>query len=130
MRDRIVDLDWSHYDYKWAVFEPAHMSRQDLMGGLEWINKRFYSPWRILRRLCRWLTMPSGLANFHVPLLLNVAYWGRQFRFRVKGYNPARRTASSHVTGSPVRWAGDPIGTGPTTAARRRPGGREWKLEA
>jgi radical SAM superfamily enzyme YgiQ (UPF0313 family) len=89
MRDRIVDLDWSHYDYKWAVFDPARMSRQDLMGGLEWINKRFYSPRRILRRLCRWLTMPSGLANFHVPLLLNVAYWGRQFRFHVRGYNPA-----------------------------------------
>jgi hypothetical protein len=90
MRERIVDHDWSHYDYKWAVFEPARMSRQDLMAGLEWINKRFYSPWRILRRLARWITMPSGLGRFHVPLLLNVAYWGRQFRFHVRGYNPAR----------------------------------------
>lgn len=90
MRDRIVDFNWEHYDYKWAVFEPARMSRADLMAGLEWINKRFYTPWRILRRLGRWLTMPSGLANFHVPLLLNVAYWGRQFQFHVKGYNPAR----------------------------------------
>ncbi len=96
MRDRIVDLDWSHYDYKWAVFEPALMTRQDLMAGLEWINKRFYSPWRILRRLGRWMTMPSGLGRFHVPLLLNVAYWGRQFRFHVRGYNPAR----PHVTAS------------------------------
>jgi radical SAM superfamily enzyme YgiQ (UPF0313 family) len=96
MRGRIVDLDWSHYDYKWAVFEPAGMTRQDLMAGLEWINKRFYSPWRILRRLARWMTMPSGLGNFHVPLLLNVAYWGRQFRFHVRGYNPARRTITSH----------------------------------
>ncbi len=91
MRDRIVDLDWSHYDYKWAVFEPARMTRQDLMGGLEWINKRFYTPWRIARRLGRWLVMPSGLRTFHVPLLLNVAYWGRQFQFGVKGYDPARR---------------------------------------
>jgi radical SAM superfamily enzyme YgiQ (UPF0313 family) len=91
MRGRIADLDWEHYDYKWAVFEPAQMSREDLMGGLEWINKRFYAPWRIARRLCRWLVMPSRLANFHIPLLLNVAYWGRQFRFGVRGYNPARR---------------------------------------
>ncbi len=90
MRDRIVDLDWEHYDYKWAVFEPARMSRQDLMAGLQWINKRFYAPWRIARRLVRWLTMPSGLGHFHVPLLLNVAYWGRQFQFRVHGHNPAR----------------------------------------
>ncbi len=89
MRDRIVDFDWEHYDYKWAVFEPALMSRAELMGGLEWINKRFYTPWRILRRLARWLTMPSGLSNFHIPLLLNVAYWGRQFQFGVKGHNPA-----------------------------------------
>lgn len=90
MRDRIVDFDWSHYDYKWAVFEPARMTRTDLMAGLEWINKRFYSPARILRRFARWLVMPRGLGRFHIPLLLNAAYWGRQFRFGVKGYNPAR----------------------------------------
>jgi radical SAM superfamily enzyme YgiQ (UPF0313 family) len=93
MRPRIVDLDWEHYDYKWAVYEPTQMTRADLMAGLQWINKRFYSPWRILRRLGRWLTMPSGLRNFHVPLLLNVAYWGRQFQFHVQGYNPAGRSA-------------------------------------
>ena len=90
MRQRIVDLDWSHYDYKWAVFEPARMTRTDLMAGLEWINKQFYSPGRIARRLIRWLTMRRGLGRFHIPLLLNVAYWGRQFQFGVKGYNPAR----------------------------------------
>jgi radical SAM superfamily enzyme YgiQ (UPF0313 family) len=89
MRGRITDWNWEHYNYKWAVFEPALMSRADLMAGLEWINKRFYSPWRILTRLARWLTMPSGWSRAHIPLLLNVAYWGRQFRFGVKGYNPA-----------------------------------------
>jgi len=90
MRHRIVDFNWEHYDYKRAVFEPAQMSRQDLEAGLEWINKRFYSPRRILGRLVRWLRMPSGLRNFYIPLFLNVAYWGRQFQFKVKGYNPAR----------------------------------------
>jgi radical SAM superfamily enzyme YgiQ (UPF0313 family) len=89
MRDRIVDFNWEHYDYKRAVFEPAQMTRQDLEGGLQWINKRFYSPLRILRRLVRWVRMPSGLRNFHIPLVLNIAYWGRQFQFKVKGYNPA-----------------------------------------
>jgi radical SAM superfamily enzyme YgiQ (UPF0313 family) len=93
MRPRIVDFDWEHYDYKWAVYEPAHMSRTDAMAGLQWINKRFYSPWRILRRLCRWLTMPGGLSNFYVPLVVNVAYWGRQFQFHVRGYNPAHSAA-------------------------------------
>jgi hypothetical protein len=99
MRDRIVDLDWAHYDYKWAVFEPAGMTRTDLMAGLEWINKRFYSPVRILRRLARWLAMPSGLRHFHIPLLLNLAYWGRQFQFHVKGYNPARERPAAPVLG-------------------------------
>lgn len=89
MRHRIVDFNWEHYDYKRAVFEPAQMSRQDLEAGLEWINKRFYSPRRILGRLWRWIFMPSGLRNFYIPLALNVAYWGRQFRFHVKGYDPA-----------------------------------------
>jgi radical SAM superfamily enzyme YgiQ (UPF0313 family) len=95
MRHRIVDADWEHYDYKWAVFEPALMTREELMAGLSWINKRFYSPWRILRRLRRWLLMPAGRSTFHVPLLLNVAYWGRQFQFRVRGYNPARSAAGN-----------------------------------
>jgi radical SAM superfamily enzyme YgiQ (UPF0313 family) len=102
MRPRIVDFDWTHYDYKWAVYEPANMTRQDLMAGLQWINKRFYAPWRILRRLGRWLAMPSGARHAHIPLLLNVAYWGRQFHFRVGGYDPARRTAASAPAPSPA----------------------------
>ena len=93
MRERIVDFNWEHYDYKRAVFEPAQMSRRDLDAGLEWINKRFYSPRRIARRFLRWLRMPSGFSNCYIPLALNVAYWGRQFQFEVRGYNPARRAA-------------------------------------
>jgi radical SAM superfamily enzyme YgiQ (UPF0313 family) len=89
MRNRITDWDWEHYDYKWAVFEPAQMSRAELMAGLEWINKQFYAPRRILSRLGRWLRMPTSWSRVRIPLLLNVAYWGRQFHFGVKGYNPA-----------------------------------------
>jgi hypothetical protein len=102
MRSRIVDLNWEHYDYKWAVYEPAQMTRQDLMAGLEWINKQFYSPARILRRLFRWWRMPSGLKNFHIPLSLNVAYWGRQYQFGVKGYNPARGRTVAAVPARPI----------------------------
>ena len=95
MRDRITDINWEHYDYKWAVFEPARMTRDELMAGLQWINKRFYAPWRILRRLARWLSLPSGTRRCHVPLLLSVAYWGRQFRFHVRGYDPARSLSTA-----------------------------------
>ena len=79
------------------------MTRQDVMAGLEWINKRFYSPSRILRRLARWLLMPAGLSRFHIPLLLNVAYWGRQFQFNMKGYNPTRRAQSDSSPGGSER---------------------------
>jgi radical SAM superfamily enzyme YgiQ (UPF0313 family) len=97
MNHRIVDFNWEHYDYKYAVFEPVLMSREDLKGGLEWINKRFYSPERIIKRVWRWIRMPSAWRNFYYPLFLNVAYWGRQFRFRVKGYNPAGLTDNENV---------------------------------
>ena len=103
MRSRIVDLDWEHYDYKWAVFEPSRMSREEAMAGLQWINKRFYAPSRILRRVVRWLAMPGGWRQFHIPLLLNVAYWGRQFQFGVRGHNPAR--AAGDTTGVRSRLA-------------------------
>jgi radical SAM superfamily enzyme YgiQ (UPF0313 family) len=91
MKNSIVDFNWEHYDYKYAVYQPKQMSREDLRAGLEWINKRYYSLWRIFKRLIRWILMPSGYHNFYAPLYLNIAYWGRQFQFKVKGYNPAQR---------------------------------------
>lgn len=92
MKDQITDFNWEHYDYKYAVFNPAQMTKDNLMAGLEWINKKFYSSSRILRRTFRWITTPSCSRNFYYPLFLNVAYWGRQFQFKVKGYNPAAKT--------------------------------------
>ena len=91
MKDSIVDYNWEHYDYKYAVYQPAQMSRKELRAGLEWINKRYYSLWPIFKRLVRWVLMPSGYRNFYAPLYLNVAYWGRQFQFKVKGFNPAQK---------------------------------------
>jgi len=105
MKDRIVDFNWAHYDYKFAVFNPALMSRDDLKGGLEWINKRFYSPRRIVKRIFRWLSFPSGYKNMYFPLFLNIAYWGRQFQFRVKGYNPAAvKRKEKHNKKSGTMW--------------------------
>ena len=95
MKDRIVDFNWEHYDYKYAVFEPAQMDRNDLNSGLEWINKQFYSPRRILKKVLRWLFSPIGYRNIYLALFLNMAYWGRQFQFGVKGYNPARKKGAA-----------------------------------
>ena len=97
MKNRIVDFNWEHYDYGQAVFNPALMTQEDLNAGLNWIKKKYYAPWRIFRRLARWLWMPSGYKHFYFPLVLNVAYWGRQFQFRIKGYNPADSYEESDI---------------------------------
>jgi radical SAM superfamily enzyme YgiQ (UPF0313 family) len=48
---RIVDNDWSHYDMNHVVFEPLHMSREQLQEGHNWAWKYAFSPTVILRRL-------------------------------------------------------------------------------
>jgi radical SAM superfamily enzyme YgiQ (UPF0313 family) len=89
MEERIVDRNWEHYDYRHAVFAPAKMSRQDLQDGADWLIRAFYSPWRILRRIPRWMTVPGGWHLWVYPCVLNLAYLGRVLRFRIRGKNPA-----------------------------------------
>jgi radical SAM superfamily enzyme YgiQ (UPF0313 family) len=48
---RIIDDDWSHYDLNHVVFEPRHLSRDQLQEGHNWAWKYAYSPTVILRRL-------------------------------------------------------------------------------
>jgi len=89
MKHRITDRDWAHYDYQHVVFRPKQISAKDLQAGYEWLNKQYYRPPKIIRRLVRWLGMPGGWRNAVYPLFLNIAYWGRQIRFRYHGYDPA-----------------------------------------
>ncbi len=35
---RILDRDWSHYDFGHIVFEPKHMSREALDNGVAWVS--------------------------------------------------------------------------------------------
>ncbi|HOL89784.1 MAG TPA: radical SAM protein [Anaerohalosphaeraceae bacterium] len=88
-KPRITDSDWEHYDYRHVVFQPRLMSAAQLQAGTDWVIRRFYSPWRILRRTLRWLAAPGGLSNFIYPFVLNWAYFGRVISFKIKGYNPA-----------------------------------------
>ena len=95
MRERIVDWNWEHYDFKYAVFNPANMSREDLKAGTEWVVKQFYAPQRIIKRFFRWCVMPGSLASKIYPLFLNIAYLGRVIGFKLQGYDPS--TESDHV---------------------------------
>ncbi len=89
MKNRIVDWNWEHYDFKYAVFTPANMTCEELKAGTEWVVKQFYSPVRIVKRCLRWLRMPRGIIHFIYPLFLNSAYLGRVKRFQLKGYDPS-----------------------------------------
>ena len=103
MRDRIVDRDWEHYDYRHAVFTPRLMRRDELQHGADWLIRAFYSPWRIARRIPRWLSLPGGWHLWIYPMVLNLAYLGRVIRFGIRGNDPAgqwtywRRTCSNAI---------------------------------
>ena len=49
-KGRIVEEDWSRYDFRTAVFRPLRMSAEELTRGKEWAWRKFYSPSSIVRR--------------------------------------------------------------------------------
>ncbi|MBI5095425.1 MAG: B12-binding domain-containing radical SAM protein [Candidatus Hydrogenedentes bacterium] len=93
VRGRITDADWGHYDYRHVVFTPERMSAEELQAGADWLIRSFYSPWRILRRVWRWVTVPNGWKHVVYPVGLNLAYFGRTWRFGIGGHDPARSPA-------------------------------------
>jgi len=87
MRERIVDHDWSHYDYHHVVFEPRLMSAAELQAGHDWVTHRFYRPWRIARRLARMARRADHRALAHAAAI-NGAYYGRTVRWGIRGWDP------------------------------------------
>jgi len=100
MKDRIIDTNWERYDFRHVVFEPKRMTAEELQNGADWMIRKFYSPWRILRRLPRWVCVPGGWKHFIYPFGLNLAYYGRVRRFKIHGYDPASTSSAA-----PNRWA-------------------------
>ena len=97
MKDRIIDNDWGHYDYRHVVFQPGKMSVQNLQDGADWLIRAFYTPGRMLRRLVRWVAMPGGWKHFIYPLGLNLAYYGRTRRFAIRGCDPAKEVSLGKI---------------------------------
>jgi len=89
MADRIFDYDWSRYDFHSVVFQPKHMSIEDLQAGHDWVTREFYRPWRIARRLWRHIRRTRSLAALPYLTAVNMAYYGRVFNWNIRGYNPA-----------------------------------------
>ena len=89
MRERILDRNWAHYDFHHVVFEPTGMSAESLQAGHDWVTHEFYKPWRIARRMARWVRRPRGWKTLPYMAAINMAYYGRSRRWGIRGWNPA-----------------------------------------
>jgi radical SAM superfamily enzyme YgiQ (UPF0313 family) len=99
MKERIIDRDWSHYDYHHVVFQPNLMSPAELQAGHDWVTHQFYRPWRIARRLSRMAARADRRALIHAATI-NAAYYGRTVRWGIRGWDPgAIRERGSCVEG-------------------------------
>ena len=108
-RGRILDFDWSHYDFRHAVIRPARMSRRELQDGADWLYAEFYRLDRILVRFLRAL-FSLGPAPAWIGLRLNLTYRYDNRRERIVGRNPAGR--ESGVSASrPCGQSGEAIAT-------------------
>ncbi len=74
---RIIDRDWSHYDFAHVVFEPLRMSRETLDRGTAWVLRQFYGRRRVARRLWNELGYLNRLTFTRVAVPLNVGYRAR-----------------------------------------------------
>ena len=94
---RIVDRDWSHYDYRNVVFQPKGMSRGELQAGADWLISEFYTRRRIAMRTLRALPQLglSGTLRFSLPL--NLAY-----RERVRTFGIDRRALAPALEEAPA----------------------------
>lgn len=72
-QNRIIDKNWRHYNGKThVVFQPRHMSPDQLLNGYEWAKTQFYSLSHIAKRLNKsrtglWWNIPRNL-GYHLGL--------------------------------------------------------------
>jgi radical SAM superfamily enzyme YgiQ (UPF0313 family) len=70
---RIFDRDWEHYDMGHVVFQPEHMSAEELKAGHDGILAEFYSWPAILRRLL-WQVRYLSPQEIAAAFLLGAGY--------------------------------------------------------
>jgi len=74
---RIIDKDWSKYDFNHVVFEPKNISRDILKNGHDRVLSEFYSRKSILRRLWHAFGYLSPWMVFRGLVPLNSGYRSR-----------------------------------------------------
>ncbi len=89
---RVLTEDWSLYDAQHVVFQPKHMTAEELYRGTEWAWKRVYSYSAIFRRLSgtKWPFIES--LKYALPANLGYRFYSRRLsKFYTCGaVNPAR----------------------------------------
>ncbi len=86
---RMTDRDWSHYDYRHVVFQPARMTAGELQAGADWLYAQFYRLDRILVRFVRGVFTIGPMAAL-LALKLGLTYRYDNHREGIVGWNPAR----------------------------------------
>jgi radical SAM superfamily enzyme YgiQ (UPF0313 family) len=85
---RIVDLDYSKYDFRHVVIEPSRMSRQELQDGADWLYRSFYRLDRIIARtIHEFFTV--GPTSAILCWMLGITYRYDNLREHIVGKNPA-----------------------------------------
>lgn len=87
---RIIDNDWSHYDYRHVVIKPKLMNGAQLQNGADWLYNQYY---RIDRIICRTLRalVTLGPLTAYLVYKLNMNYRYDNKREGIIGYNPAEK---------------------------------------
>ena len=86
---RITDRNWSHYDYRHVVFQPARMTAKELQAGADWLYAQFYRLDRILWRFAR-AVFAFGWMPALLGLKLGLTYRYDNRREQIIGWNPER----------------------------------------
>ncbi len=93
--NRIIDNDWSHYDYRHAVIIPKRMTTEELQNGADWLYHQYYRLDRIiLRTIKNFFTL--GPVTTYLGWKLNMTYRYNNIREEIRGYNPAKRKRFFH----------------------------------
>ena len=96
---RITDRNWSHYDYRHVVFEPARVGAVELQAGADWLYAQFYRLDRILWRFARGVFTVGWLPSL-LGLKLGLTYRYDNRREGIVGWNPSRAKSIADRNGT------------------------------
>lgn len=92
---RIIDRDWSHYDFRHCVIRPKGMTATELQQGADWLYAQFYRLDRIIMRTLRGFFTLGPLPAL-LAARLNLTYRRDNIREGLCGRNPARAGKRPH----------------------------------